>query len=333
MGYNGKLLGRAREAQEQLRRKNSEEQRRRTEDTYSRIPRVRTIDSILRQQMVELMRLTISHERDISERLTLMEEDNLRLQSERADLLVAAGLPETYTDDIYSCKKCHDSGMDGVSICSCLKRLYNKELTKELAPLLRAGDESFATFDLNYYDSTRDTETGISPRACMELVYNTCREYATSFGPKSPNLLFQGGTGLGKTFLSACIARVVAEGGHSVAYDSMPSALTFFETQKFSRDSSEVDDAGATVRHYLNCDLMILDDLGTEMVTTFSVSALYQLINTRLINGKQTIISTNLSNSEIARKYGQPISSRLTGEYAAMPFVGRDIRLIRRERS
>ena len=333
MSYNGKLLSRAREAQEKIRANNSNEQRRRIEEVYSRIPRVRTIDATLRRQMVELMRLTISHEKNVGERLSLMEEDNLRLQSERADLLVSAGFPETYTDDIYSCGKCKDSGMDGITICSCLKRLYNKELTKELAPLLRNGDESFETFDLNYYDSTRDPETGISPRACMELVYSTCREYATSFGPNSPNLLFQGGTGLGKTFLSACIARVVAESGHSVAYDSMPSALAFFETQKFSRDSGEIDDAGATVRHYLNCDLMILDDLGTEMVTSFSISALYQLINSRLINGKQTIVSTNLNNSEIARKYGQPISSRLTGEYAAMPFVGRDIRLIRRERS
>lgn len=333
MGYNGKLLGRARAAQEQIRKTHSEQQQRHTEEVYSRIPRVKKIDAALRGQMVELMRLTISHEKNVSERISRMEEESLCLQSERADLLVAAGLPETYTDEIYSCQICHDSGMDGIKICSCLDKLYNKELTKEIAPLLRSGNESFSTFNLNYYDNSRDPETGISPRACMELVFNTCREYASSFGHGSPNLLFQGGTGLGKTFLSACIARIVAERGHSVAYESTPSALAVFETQKFSRDSSDVDAAGATVRHYLNCDLMILDDLGTEMVTAFSVSALYQLINTRLINSKQTIISTNLSNDELARKYGQPISSRLTGEYETLPFKGRDIRLLRRERS
>ena len=177
-----------------------------------------------------------------------------------------------------------------------------------------------------------DPCTGESPRECMALVLETCREYAKNFGPGSPNLIFMGGPGLGKTFLSACIARVVAERGFSVAYESASAALGAFEAQRFSRDTAEGESAASRVREYLGCDLMILDDLGTEMVTSFSVSALYQLVNTRLGAGRQTIISTNAGFDELARKYGPQIMSRLEGEYLLLPFSGRDIRLLRKER-
>ena len=157
-------------------------------------------------------------------------------------------------------------------------------------------------------------------------------EYAKNFGKGSANLIFMGGPGLGKTYLSACIARVVAERGCSVAYESAAAALSAFETQRFSRDGEESAAAASRVREYLGCDLMILDDLGTEMVTSFSVSALYQLINTRLNSAKPTIISTNCTMDELERKYGPQIMSRLEGEYLLLTFHGRDIRLQRKER-
>lgn len=164
------------------------------------------------------------------------------------------------------------------------------------------------------------------------VVCETCREYARNFGPGSPNLIFMGGPGLGKTYLSACIARAVAEAGFSVAYESAAAALGAFETQRFSRENEEGAQAASRVREYLGCDLMILDDLGTEMVTSFSVSALYQLVNTRLNEGRSTIISTNCGFEELRRKYGPQICSRLEGEYLLLSFSGRDIRLLRKER-
>lgn len=166
----------------------------------------------------------------------------------------------------------------------------------------------------------------------MSLICDTCREYAKNFGKGSANLIFMGGPGLGKTYLSACIARVVAERGCSVAYESAAAALSAFETQRFSRDGEESAAAASRVREYLGCDLMILDDLGTEMVTSFSVSALYQLINTRLNSARPTIISTNCTMDELERKYGPQIMSRLEGEYLLLTFHGRDIRLQRKER-
>lgn len=324
MSCNGRLLALAREKLEKRREENRAEQQRRTAAVYARLPAVREADENLRAQMIELMGLALRRDGDISARVKELEARNLALQAQRAEMLTGAGLPVNYTDEIYSCPKCRDTGMvDGV-MCSCLKKLYNQELTASLGTLLRCGDESFGKFDLSYYEG--------ADRECMDMVKNTCMAYAAGFGPRSTNLLFQGGAGLGKTLLSACIARVVAEKGFSVAYESASAALEAFEAQKFSRDTQEAEQAAGRVKQYLACDLMILDDLGTEMITSFSVSALYQIINGRLINEKKTVISTNLSDEELTRKYGAPIMSRLCGEYDFLPFVGRDIRLIKKDR-
>lgn len=332
MSYNGKLLARAREKLEDIKAANQTERQRRIEAVYARLPRVRRIDETLRSQMLTLMGLTIRHRGDPTPEIKALETANLALQAERAELLVGAGWPMDYTDEIYSCPKCRDTGMADGAVCGCLKKLYNRELTAELGTLLRCGNESFSTFDLGLYDTAPNPKTGESPRECMKLTFDTCVEYARNFSRSSTNLLFQGGTGLGKTFLSACIARVVAEKGYSVAYESASAALETFETQKFSRDAAEAAAATGRAKQYLDCDLMILDDLGTEMITSFSTSALYSIINTRLINGKKTIISTNCADDELARKYTPQIISRLEGEYLLLPFSGRDIRIIRKER-
>lgn len=330
MTFNGRLLARARTRLDEIRAENQAEQARRETEVRQKLPRLAELDAELRATMTELMGLAISHGADISAELAELEARNLSLQAERAELLVGAGYPMDYTEAIYTCPVCKDGGMAEGRVCSCLLRLYNRELTGELSALLRRGDESFEKFDLSLYGLEPDAATGLVPRECMELVFNNCRDWAERFGPDSPNLLFRGGTGLGKTFLSACIARRVAEKGFSVAYESTAAALEAFETQKFSREQQESERAAARVRQYLDCDLMILDDLGTEMVTAFSVSALYQIINGRLINGKKTIISTNLTADDMARKYTPQILSRLDGEYTLLPFVGRDIRRMRK---
>ena len=332
MGYNGKLLARARERLARRREENAAEQARRLERAYAAQPALREIDTGLRRQMIELSRLAMSRDPQTAERLERLRSENLELQRRRAEALVEAGLPINYTDELFDGPVCRDTGLAGREPCRCLKKLYNMELTRELSGLLRGGDESFENFDLGWYDSAPDPRTGESPRECMTVVCETCREYARNFGPGSPNLIFMGGPGLGKTYLSACIARAVAEAGISVAYESAAAALGAFETQRFSRENEEGAQAASRVREYLGCDLMILDDLGTEMVTSFSVSALYQLVNTRLNEGRSTIISTNCGFEELRRKYGPQICSRLEGEYLLLSFSGRDIRLLRKER-
>ena len=328
MAFDGKLLARARTQLDLIRSDNQAEHQRRLSLVYARVPEIQRMDETMRRQMTELVRLTISHPVDLKERLAALEKDNLDIQMRRAELLVENGWPVEYLDDIYSCPKCRDSGVYEGGVCSCLEKLYNKELTKELGTLLQYGDESFERFDLNYYDAA--PVGGVSPRETMTMVLGACRKFADNFPAVSANLLFQGGTGLGKTYLSACIARVVAEKGYSVCYDSAAAALEAFEVQKFSRDPETSEAANARVRRMLDCDLMILDDLGTEMISSISTSALYTLLNTRLVNGKKIIISTNCSDEELQKKYTPQIYSRIKGEFLRLPFVGRDIRLIRK---
>ena len=328
MAHDGKLLAKARAQLDLIRSGNQAEHQRRLSLVYSRVPEIQRMDETMRRQMTELVRLTISHPVDLKERLAALEKDNLDIQMRRAELLVENGWPVEYLDDIYSCPKCRDSGVYEGGVCSCLEKLYNKELTKELGTLLQHGDESFERFDLNYYDAA--PVGGVSPRETMTMVLGACRKFADNFPAVSANLLFQGGTGLGKTYLSACIARVVAAKGYSVCYDSAAAALEAFEVQKFSRDPEAGEAANARVRRMLDCDLMILDDLGTEMISSISTSALYTLLNTRLVNGNKIIISTNCSDEELQKKYTPQIYSRIKGEFLRLPFVGRDIRLIRK---
>ena len=322
MAYDGKLLAKARGKLEEIKAENQAEHNRRLSLIYSRIPEIQTIDERMRRQMTELVRITISRKGDVKEQIKKLENENLDLQMRKAELLTAAGFPTDYMEDIYSCRLCKDSGVYEGGVCSCLEKLYNQALTEELGVLLKNGDECFEKFRLDLYpEDARDT---------MSIVYESCRKFAENFPDVSSNLLLQGGTGLGKTYLSACIARVVAKKGLSVCYDTAAAALDSFERQKFSRNPEDSEAASLKVQRMLSCDLMILDDLGTEMVTPISISALYTLINTRLASGKKTIISTNYSMDELQRKYSPQICSRIEGEFLRLPFVGKDIRLIKK---
>lgn len=322
MALDGKLLARARENLENIHADNVAEHYLRQEKIYSRIPEIERIDTRLRTQMAELVGLTLRGGAELNAAIKALEDESLALQKKKAELLVERGYEMDYLDDIFSCKTCRDTGYFGGKMCSCLKALYNAEVTRELGTLLKNSDECFEKFDLSLYGDARES---------MEIVYNTCREYANSFSERSMNLMFQGGTGLGKTFLSACIARVVAGNGHSVCYDTASSALEAFETKKFSRDAQTAENAAVKVERMLDCELMILDDLGTEMPTPMSVSALYTLINTRLVNGRKTVISTNLTDAELSKRYNPQICSRLEGEFTKLPFFGSDIRLTKKE--
>ncbi len=328
MAYDGKLLARARTQLDNIRAANESEHQRRVFAVYGRVPEIQRIEARMRAQMTELVRLTVSRRGDLGEKLEELKNENLDLQVRKAELLTESGFPIDYMDEIFSCPKCRDTGTYRGRPCECLEKLYNAELTKELGTLMQHGDESFELFDLSLYEN-RPTN-GVVPREIMTRIYEACKKFADSFPDVSSNLLFQGAPGLGKTYLSACIARTVAAKGLSVCYDSAAAALDTFERQKFSRDAAESEAAAARVRRMLDCDLMILDDLGTEMITPMSLSSLYTLINTRLVNGKRMIISTNLKDAELQSTYTPQIFSRLSGEFLRLPFVGRDIRLIKK---
>ena len=251
-----------------------------------------------------------------------LKEENLALQRERAELLVAHGYPADYLEDKPNCPLCGDTGYTRSGVCACLKQYYAREQLAELSRLLPLGEARFDTFRFDLYDSAVWDSYGVSPRANMERNFDVCRDFARQFSRGSGSLLLSGGTGLGKTFLSACIAREVSDAGFSVVYDTAISVFSRYEDAKFRPD--EVSDPD--VRRCESCDLLILDDLGTEMTTAFVQSALYQIVNGRMLSGRSTIISTNLAPDELGHRYGAPILSRIEGAYQILPFFGEDIR-------
>ena len=328
MGYSEQVLRRARERLEQAKQERARENEAHRREAYERYPRLEQIDRELQTTMAQLVAATLRHGEDPAEAVAQIREKNLALQREREWILEAGDFEEGYLDDAPVCSKCGGSGYDGNRMCSCLRELCRQEQKKELTSLLGSGRESFDTFRLDVYSDLFDEKLGVSPRKLMQSNFNICWRYAQNFTPQSGNLLFSGATGLGKTFLSACVARVVSEDGFSVVYDTAGHVFARCEAAKFHAD--EEPDAAMDVRRFESCDLLILDDLGTEMATSFVQSALYQLVNGRLVTGKSTIISTNLTPVQISSRYGAAIWSRLQGEYTVLPFYGEDIRKLKR---
>ncbi len=302
-------------------------------EVYRAIPRVAEIDRLLRKTVAEIAVSALRAGRDPAPAIAVIRDKNMALQAERAQLLAARGYAADALDDAPACPKCGDSGWTGGKMCACLKELCTQEQIRELSRLLDLGEQSFDTFNLDYYSPLPWGNSGTSPRENMEMVYEICGDYARKFGRYYfDNLFLTGPPGLGKTFLSACIARSVSERGFSVVYDTAVNIFSRFEAQKFARDAEDARDARDETRRYLACDLLILDDLGSEMATPFVQTALYTLINTRLTSGKRTVVSSNLSLDDVRRRYSPQIASRLVGEYRALPFFGEDIRMQKKQR-
>ena len=329
MAYDGRLMRQALARFDEDKQRRAENFRARERTVYTKCPRIEEIDRELSHTMAKIIASGLRRGADPRPAIAALQEENLRLQQEKRLLLAQMGLPDDYLEEKPACPRCNDTGFLGSEVCACLRAYYVREQNKELSGLLDLGSQSFETFDFDYYSPLPDSELGISPRANMERVYDVCQDYAHEFSPKSGNLLLSGGTGLGKTFLSASIARVVSASGHSVVYDTAGHIFSLFEAQKFGRETDEETDGA--VSRALSCDLLILDDLGTELMTSFVQSAIYQIINTRLITGKKTVISTNLRPDEIGRRYGAPVLSRLQGEYQLLLFFGEDIRRQKRK--
>ena len=328
MAYDGVIMQRALARFDQARQRRAAEMEQRRRMLYARQPRLEEIERNLRGTMSRIVAAAAKKGEDPLPAIRALRDENLALQQERAQLLTELGYPADYLEDKPACPLCGDTGYDKKGVCRCLRQYYAREQLQELSRLLPLGEARFETFRFDLYDSAEWESYGISPRANMERNFDVCRDFACQFSRGGGDLLLSGGTGLGKTFLSACIARVVSENGFSVVYDTAASVFSRFEDAKFRRDDGGSEDADRCMR----CDLLILDDLGTEMTTSFVQSALYQIVNGRLMAGRSTIISTNLAPEEIGSRYGRSVLSRLEGEYEILPFFGEDIRRLKRER-
>ena len=331
MAKSGKLLRQAHVLHREKRAQWEASLQARREEVFGKIPRLREIDFALRDSVQALVSAALGGNFNLEARINSIEEKNLALQKEAEILLLQAGYPANYLDPAPLCTLCDDTGYRDTARCSCLLDIYNTLQAQELSKLLDLGQENFDAFSLEYYDDRNiHPGFGITARQNMEINYSLCQDYARNFTPRSGNLLLMGGPGLGKTFLSSCIAKTVSEAGFSVVYDTSASLFSRFEEERFRR-GEDPETAQEEVERYLNCDLLILDDLGTEMVTSFVISTLYTLLNTRLLRKKQTVISSNFSLDDLGAKYTPRIMSRLEGEYARLTFFGEDIRKLKRD--
>lgn len=333
MSYDAAIVQRA--SARLARRKEIRERRRwdLEQQLYRRQPRLRELDRAIGGTMAELAGLAISGKPIQADgpEIADIRRRNLELQAQRAELLHTLGYEPDALDPTPACTKCGDSGWAGAEMCTCLKELCAQEQMKALTALLNLTDEqNFDRLRLDVY-SDQPWEGKRSPRENMKRVVTVCEGFARRF-PDYPlhNLLLSGGTGLGKTFLSGCIAREVSGRGYSVVYDTAISLFSTFEAKKFSRDLGQERQARDDTRRYLNCDLLILDDLGSELTTPLAQSTLYEVVNSRLQGGKHTIISTNLSMEQIGARYTPQVVSRLAGAYQELTFYGDDIRRMRR---
>ncbi len=323
MAYSKEVVARARARLAQAKDDRESENRQHLAAAYQQVPRIRQIDIELRRTMAQAAQAVFTAGGDVRETMEQVKEKNLALQQERARL-VSEHFEEGYLDESPICGCCGGSGYVGSQMCECLRELCRQEQKKQLS-LLSGGKENFSQFRLDYYPDRVDPKLGVSPRMVMERNFRTCRTYAATFAMSSGNLLFIGGTGLGKTFLSACIARTVADRGYSVVYETASHLFSRMEQARFN----PTDESRQEAEEIAACDLLILDDLGTEMPGQFATAALYSIVNDRLLRGKPMVISTNLNVEELRRRYSPQIASRLEGSFNRLTFVGEDIRVLK----
>lgn len=249
------------------------------------------------------------------------------LAEERSILLLRHGYPEDYLTLPCECPDCHDTGYIGNEKCHCFRQaaidmLYTQSNLKEILQ-----KENFTTFSFDYYNNTEENAiTGKTAYANMREIHTYCKQYVSQFGYHCENLLFYGGTGVGKTFLSNCIAKELLDHSFSVIY---LTAIQFFDifsqyTFENNSESSHTDDM---LTFILDCDLLIIDDLGTELSNSFTNSRLFYCLNERFIRKKPVLVSTNLTLDKINQIYSERIFSRLSSNFTLLKFYGEDIRL------
>lgn len=319
MAYSNEVLRRAQARLAQQKADHESQMNQRLWEAYRKVPRLQEIDRELRRTMTVAAQTAFMKGGDPVAIMEQVKEANLSLQAERKALTEENFAPGYFADTL--CPHCGGSGFVGNTMCGCLRALCREEQKKEIAKLT-TGAETFENFRLDYYPERKDTGLGVSPRQLMEKVFAYSKKYAENFTP-GRNMLFVGGTGLGKTFLSACVANTVADKGYSVAYESAPQLFEKLNKNQFDPD----EESARQVASLKNCDLLIIDDLGTELTTNFVIASLYSLVNDRLVTGKSMVISTNLNVSEIAQRYNPQIASRLQGNFKNLVFLGEDIRV------
>ena len=320
MGYSSENVRRVKEIFQNKYLAAQNDAQARKYELWAKLPEIRELDMAISALGLEAVRTTVGGGENARQRIMELKKQSLELQEARKNLLLSKGYPADYTAVHYECEKCGDTGYLETKMCDCMKRaliLAGYE-SSGLGKLMQT--QTFDSFSLDFYRAKSEIYEKMKHN--FEFIKRFAEEFSTG---KCVNLALFGGTGLGKTHLSTAAAKTVIDRGYDVLYVTAVSMIADFEKERFGSGYSDTD-AGSLGRYY-DCDLLIIDDIGTEVTNQFTVSVLYNVINVRLAKQKSTVISTNLAPAELRSRYWDRIASRIFGEYTPLLFEGTDIRM------
>jgi len=295
---------------------------------YESIPKLAELDRALTGLGLSVVKLALAGD---EEGLKEARAKSAAIEKEKAALIASSGVPEDYLTAVYRCMECNDTGYKPAASgqmaqrCNCLKQrmieaYYSLSNVKGILE-----EENFDTFDHRYFNPNIIEREGLSPLVNMQAIYRMATEFTQDFDTKFNNLLLYGRTGLGKTFVCHCIAKDLLDTGHTVLYLTAPRLFKIIEDYRFNREALEEPDE--MMDAVIDVELLILDDLGAEFSTIVTNTALFDIVNQRILEKKPTVISTNLSPQELEAHYSERIVSRFTGHYKMIKFIGEDIRV------
>lgn len=308
---------------EKIRRANKEEQQRRENEVRQRAPEFSQIEAQLAAGGAALARCVLNGNGDIS----VIRRHIEKAQEEKKRILTRLNLPENYLDEIHNCEKCRDTGFDeNGRRCDCLKSMISKYIGVNSNLTDAMKEQTFEKFDYTIFANQPD----VKGRSVLEMMKNTvekAKDFAKDFKQTKANIFIYGHAGTGKTYLSSCIANKALELGNSVYYQSAFSMLDMFEKLKFGRyDEEDAERAEYAAKYVYDVDLLIIDDLGTEFVSTYTTAVLFDILNSRIASGKSTVISSNFNLTKINEIYGARVASRIEGSFDMFAFLGKDLR-------
>lgn len=291
-------------------------------EVYTRSPEFQSLDESISILSVQYGKRLLNGD-DLA--VESLKSELAILRKQKDELLQSCGFPSDYLEPSYECSQCRDTGYIDNQKCRCFKAAASRLLYEQsnLKEILKT--ENFNSFSMKYYsDNYIDPKSGRSSLSVMKDALAVCKDFIRTFDQEHKNLFLYGSVGVGKTFLSNCIAKELMDAGFSVIYYSAPALFNMFAQSTFHKDDTDAQN----IRHYaFDCDLLIIDDLGTEFTNSFIVSQLFTCVNERLLNKKSTVISTNLSLDSLADLYTERSFSRITSNYIMLKLIGDDIRI------
>lgn len=293
-------------------------------EAYARSPRLKELEASISSVSVSRAKMLLNGDESALEKL---KEELAQLFAEKKALLAKLGYPLDYFEPPFQCPDCRDTGYIGSEKCHCFKQaaidlVYTQSNMRRILE-----QENFHTLSMDYYSKTEcNPASGLSSYDCALQAVSVCREFVSSFDTEFGNLFLYGDTGIGKTFLSNCVAKELLDSGHSVIYFTAFELFHILERATFYKDEA----VNADYQNLFDCDLLILDDLGTEFSNSFTTTQLFLCLNERILRRKSTIISTNLNISQLVEAYSERTFSRITSHYTMLKMFGKDIRILKK---